>query len=177
MKQYISDDAVNILRNLVKDFFHANSVADNVAYSLQAMNLVNTSKYYHETFAHFFTSEVDLLTERMNRLGARSTRKSYPGSEEMYENPAEAFEASLAMVEDLRKNILNAMELLDYDINNKEIILKLEDISVDVLEQLYRSAQWAEYARYYYEKGKTLEMDFKMYKVISAGEEAVEDDD
>ena len=177
MKCYISEETVNVLNDLLKEFFKGNSVADNIAYNLDAMGLHKCAAIYHENFAHYFPSEADVITERMTKLNAKAVRRGFSGDENTYSSITEAFRASFDLAEHMRERILNAIDILDYDINNKEVILMLEDVSVSMLDKLYMSNVWFQYAEYYDKKEKVMQFDQNFDKFFSVAGLPESDDD
>lgn len=151
--------------------FKANSAADNFAYNLQALNCFHMSDYYHHHFAHVWPVIADDITDVMNKLGARAERRGFDGDTKIYDNIAEIFADSLGMTEAMRYKVLDAIDKLDYDINNKEVILKLEDIANKVLDLMYMGAIWVDYVDYYVKKGKIMEADLKFDDFAEIGED------
>ena len=161
MRNYLSENTTSLLNNLLKELFKANSVADNIAYNLQKLKCYNTSKIYHENFAHIWPVLADKCTTTMDKLGAKAERMSFEGNVEVYDNIAQCFNETVKLVEKIRAEILKDLEVLNYDINNKEIILMLESLLEDVLNQLYKVNVWNDFAEYYYNKDKVMEFDTK----------------
>ena len=168
MRCYIDENAVELLNDLLKDFFKANSTSDNMAYALQSMKMYSTAKYYHEHFAHVYPQLSDILSGVMDKVGARAVRKGFDGDTKNYDNIVELFFDNVALLEHLRERVLGVLEALDYDIKNKDVCLVLEDISKEILELLYEANKVFDYAEYYYNKGKTLEFDFKFDDTVES---------
>ena len=158
--------------------FKANSVADNIAYNLNAMGLHKCSGIYHEKFAHVWSELADNISGCMTKLNAKAVRRSFPGDENTYGSITEAFQASLTLVEHIREKVLGTIDMLDYDINNKEVILELEDLSEDTLDILYLSNIWYQYAEYYDKKEKVMQFDqnFDKFTSIIGGLDSESDD-
>lgn len=178
MKSYISEETINVLNNLLREMFKANSVADNIAYDLDSKGLHKCSNIYHETFAHYWPDAADEISTCMTKLNARAVRRTFSGDEVTYSGITEAFKGSLDMVENVRSKILSTMDILEYDINNKEIILMLEDLLVEVLDKLYQSNIWFQYAEYYERKDKVMQFDqnFDKFNAPLIGGDSTEDD-
>lgn len=141
--------------------FKANSIADNIAYNLQKLKCYQASKVYHEECAHVFPVWADQISELMDKLGAKAERRSFDGNVEIYKDMATCIEGSVNLLEDLRIKVLKAIDVLDYDINNKEVVLMLEDLSNKILDLLYKNNIWYDYSRYYVDKGKELQGSLK----------------
>lgn len=162
MKDYLSAEAKNVLNDLIRDMFKANSKADNLCYCFQQNGYFGSAKFYHETIAHSFGQLADGITEVMDKLGTRAYRLSFDGDTESYDDPIEIYRAFVRLLEDLRMKNLSALESLDYDIGTKEVVLELEDISRTILDMLYGCNKVLEYAEYYNERGKLKQMDIKV---------------
>ena len=171
MKCYISEETVNVLNDLLKEMFKANSVADNIAYNLDGMGLHNCAGIYHEKFAHVWPELADDISGCMTKLNAKAVRRSFPGDENTYASITEAFNSSLSLVEHIRDRVLNAIDVLDYDINNKEVILELEDLAEDILDILYMSNVWSQYAEYYDKKEKVMQFDQNFDKFYTVADD------
>ena len=159
MKCYISEETVNVLNDLLKDMFKANSTADNIAYALDFSGLHHCSAIYHESVAHVFGTWADMISECMTKLNARAVRRSFPGDEKDYSGITEVFTDNLRLLENIRAKVLHALDILDYDIANRDLVLILEDLSKLVLDKLYQSNIWLQYAEYYERKDKVMQFD------------------
>ena len=159
LKSYISEEAIGSLNELLKELFKANSTADNIAYDLDSKGLHKASSIYHESVAHAFGGWADLISTVMTKLNARAVRKSFPGDEMTYNGITEAFRSNVALLEHIRGCVLKTLDMLDYDIENKDVCLILEDLSKIVLDTLYQSNIWFQYAEYYERKDKVMQFD------------------
>ena len=128
--------------------------------------------------AHKFPVYADDITGTMTKLNARAVRRGFPGDEMIYTNISEIFQANLALLEGLRTKTLNTLETLDYDISNKEVILMLEDLCEDLLDDLYQSNIWSQYADYYMRKDKVMQFDqnFDKFNAPLYGADTGDDD-
>lgn len=143
-------------------FFKANSECDNRAYALACeLNCPNASELYHKGFAHLFPSDeyADKLSDAMVISGIRPVRKGFDGDEKIYNNIKELFEENYGMMADVRQSILDAIDLLDYNVDNKEIVVQLEDMAVSSSKWLHVCDVWRKKAAEYYKDGKTYKFD------------------
>lgn len=177
MKQYLSNDSVNALNELLREMFKANSVSDNISYGLQHLSMYNSSRYHHEKFSHIYPVWADQISTIMDKLGSKSERRSFDGDTNVYGDIVEAFTANVKLLEHIRERILATMEVLDYDMNNKEVILNLEDLSLEVLDLLYEANKILDYAIYYHNKGKDFQFDFKIQSLANGPAAPADDDD
>ena len=161
MRCYLSEETVNTLNNLLRDFFKANSTVDNLSYSLQSQKMYNTANLIHHKFAHRYPEIADEISGVMDALGARALRVGFDGDTESYEDVVEILKTNVSVLEHLRNTVLSVLEVLDYDINNKEVCLVLEDVAKELLEMLYNANKILDFGEYYISKGKILEFDFK----------------
>lgn len=181
LKSYISDETVNICNDLLKGFFKMNSICDNLVYNLDNLGLHNCANIFHESYAHTWPVIADQLSTRMTKLNARAVRRSFPGDEMTYTTISEIFNVAKTSTEKIRADLLHAMDVLDYDISNKEIILCMEDISIEILDLLFQVNIWTQYAEYYERKDKVMQFDqnFDKFKspLVETSVGATGDDD
>lgn len=149
MRQYLPKDTIDILNDLLSAFFKANSTSDNMAYALSCeLGCPVASTIYHEKFAHLFPSAMfaDKLSDIMIRSNARPVRKGFDGDDKIYSDIEQLFSENVTMMENLRDKIRSTIDLLDYDIVNKEIVVELETMLVDCVRLLKVSNIWLENA-------------------------------
>lgn len=153
----------NKLNGILKSFFHANAVADNIAYSLDTeLTCHQASKYYHEYFAHVFPSDTfaDKLSQVMIDNGVRPVRWGIETEEAIYSGIVEAFTVNFNMMKDLKQKIITTIEELDYDAENKVFVVELENILLSAAKY-YRVAEiWLEKAIQYGDNLKKFDKDF-----------------
>lgn len=178
LKSYISEEATNAANDLLRDFFKMNSICDNLVYNLDSMGLHHCADIFHETFAHFWPDVSDTLSTRMTKLNARAVRRGFPGDENTYNGITEIFNIAKNETENIRAKVLRTMDVLDYDITSKELILALEDMSVEILDKLYQVNIWAQYAEYYERKDKVMQFDqnFDKFNAPLYGADTGDDD-
>ena len=86
MDRKLVEDRCN---ELLRDFFKMNSIADNMAYSLDTeLKCREAAQIFHQKYAHVFPSDIfaDLLSDKMSELGLRPRRLGFDGDFEGYEN-------------------------------------------------------------------------------------------
>lgn len=155
-------EVTEILNDLLRDFFKCNSTTDNMAYALQCeLNCNAAGDYYHHHFAHVFPSDVfaDGLSDLMVKSGIRPVRKGFEGDTELYDNIAILFNENYDMIVKLRDKIVNAIDFLDYDKNNKQIVIKLEEILTSCMEWVRICFIWKQKAEEYYNANDTKKFD------------------
>ena len=178
LRTYISQEATNVANDLLREMFKMNSICDNLVYNLENMGLHKCAEIFHENYAHRWPDIADELSGVMTKLNARAVRRGFDGDEETYQGISAVFNTAKVMTENIRNRVLQAMDALDYDINNKELNLKLEDVAVEILDMLYQANIWAQYAEYYEKKDKVMQFDqnFDKFKAPLIGGDSTEDD-
>ena len=155
MKQYISQEVIDKTNDLLLMFFKMNSFCDNVAYALDCeLECQKASNLYHLGYAHAFPSGTfaDKLADDMIRLNMRPVRKGFDGDTKTYENIVTAFKENSVMMENIRNKIITLIDDFDTDINNKELVLHLEELSLSANEYLKIAYKWEEKAEDYFSK-------------------------
>jgi hypothetical protein len=171
MKSYISQEVADKLNDLLAMFFKANSRADNMAYALDCeLECQNVSDIYHHKFAHLFPSDMfaDGLSDVMIRSNIRPVRRSFEGDFNNYKDIVELFTDNVDMMEGLRNKVQDIIDDLDTDINNKEIVVELEDMLVSIVKLLKISNIWLEKAQDYQKRDdvRQFNVDFEKFVEI-----------
>lgn len=156
-------DLFDRLNNLLRTFFQANAIADNIAYSLDTeLTCHQASKYYHEYFAHVFTSDTfaDKLSQVMIDNGVRPVRMALTAEDQIFNSIEDAFRYNYEMMDRMKKQVFELLEFLDYDIRYKVFAVEIENILLSVAKY-YRVAEiWYEKAKQYGEDWKKFDKDF-----------------
>lgn len=142
MKRYYGKEIETLLNQLMNLCFYSNLVADDIAYQLQTvMDLDQTGEIYHTHFAHWFTgdSAADLISSIMINSNIQPKRASLKKDEITYSNITEVFSKNVELFENLRRETINVLDNLEYDISNKELTIQLEDFLVSVTNMLRKS--------------------------------------
>lgn len=158
MKRYYNESVENLLNELMNFCFYCNLVADDIAYQLQTvMDLDQTGEVYHLNFAHWFTgdSAADLISDIMIKSNIMPKRSSLTKPEKTYAGIIEVFEENVKLFEDLRNKTIQIIDALEYDINNKQLTIQLEDFLVSVADMLRKSNVILGKATAYANDGKT----------------------
>lgn len=145
-------------------FFKANSACDNRAYALSAeLKCPNAGEIYHESFAHLFPSNMfaDKLSNIMLRAGLRPKREGFDGDTKIFNDIEELFADNLNNMEDIKRYILMTIESLDYEIENKEFVIELENMLIDISKLLKMSDVWYDKAKMYKDNVKKFDLDFE----------------
>ena len=166
LKCYLSEESINALNNLIMKMFKGNSICDNLVYNLQYKGFYDAAKIFHEKVAHEYPVWSDKISEEMDKLGAKAERRSFEGDTKVYDDVIDIFREFVAVLENTRQDVLATMDYLDYDINNKEICLMLEDLVREVLDKLYMVNKVLDYAEFYNNKEKLTQYDFKVDDVM-----------
>ena len=162
MKDYLSAEAKESLNSLIQFLFQGNSRADNLVYSMHSLGQFKASEVFHTNVAHKFAEYSDSISNEMNLLGCKAERRALTSNTEVYSEPIKVYRAFSVLMEETRNKILGTMEVLDYDMNNKEICLMLEDLSREVLHLMYTVNKVLDYAEFYNSKDKMQQFDFKV---------------
>jgi len=137
---------------LLRDFFKMNSIADNMAYSLDTeLKCREVAQIFHKKYAHVFPSDVfaDLLSDKMSELGIRPRRLGFEGDVSDYDNLVVLFSDNYTEINNLRKKIYETFEVLDYDVENKPITLILEEMILSINKYVHQSEIWKDNAEKY----------------------------
>lgn len=156
----ISQETYDKLNGLVGHYFAMNAFSDNIAYNLGAYDFKNIEAIYHEQMAHWYTKEVDEVTDMMLSLDARPVRKPIPGFEKDYGgNLVDIFDDNLKAVNEFRDDILATLEMAELN-GDVEAKLALEDFLEDFIPYRKQSEIWARYAHMYEGNEKSFEQRF-----------------
>lgn len=151
------------LNYILQQFFQCNATADNIAYGLdKELTCHNASKYYHEYFAHVFPSDTfaDKLSQVMIDNGVRPYRWGLQSRDKEYSGIVEAFTENFEMMQKLKKDVIDTIEVLDYMPEHKVFVVELENILLSV-SKYYRVAEiWLEKAIQYGDNLKKFDKDF-----------------
>ena len=162
MKDYLSAETKETLNDLVRFLFQCNSEADNLVYNMQNLGLYQSASVFHENIAHIFPELSDMCTSEMDKLGCKGERRALNNNTEVYSEPIETYRAFSKLMEKARNKVLGTLEVLDYDMNNKEICLMLEDMSRKVLDLMYTVNKVLDMAEFYNSKEKMIQFDTKV---------------
>lgn len=76
-----------------------------------------------------------------------------------YDDIAQLFTKNFENVWELKQNILEAIEILDYDRENKVIVVALEDMVANISVLVHQAEVWAQKAKSYVADGKVYKFD------------------
>ena len=161
MDRKLVEDRCN---ELLRDFFKMNSIADNMAYSLDTeLKCREAAQIFHQKYAHVFPSDIfaDLLSDKMSELGLRPRRLGFDGDFEGYENIVLLFSDNYEQINNLRKKIYETFEVLDYDVENKPITLILEEMILSISKYVHQSKIWKDNAEKYAQDWTDFNVHFK----------------
>lgn len=162
MKDYLSAETKTVMNELIGFLFQCNSETDNLVYNLQALKQYQSAKIFHEKVAHKYPEWSDMCSSEMDMLGCKASRLGLSPNTEVYSEPIEVYRQFSKVLENTRTKVLSTLEVLDYDMNNKEICLMLEDLSREVLGVMYAVNRVLDYAEFYNSKEKIQQLDFKI---------------
>lgn len=139
----VSEQTVDKMQLLLKAFFNANAVSDNIAYWLGYNYYNNIEKLYHEKWAHAFPSETfaDGLSNFMLKVGIRPIRLGLEDHVYDYKNLTEVFEDNKNLAENLVNEIHELIDIADMN-EDLEIKIYAEDLSLTMLNYLKQAEEW-----------------------------------
>lgn len=155
MKQYISQEVIDKTNDLLAMFFKMNSFCDNAAYALDCeLECQKASNIYHLGYSHAFPSGTfaDKLSDDMVRLNMRPVRKGFDGDTKIYIDIVTLFKENTIMMDGIRNKVITLIDEFDTDINNKELVLHLEELALSANEYLKIAYKWEEKAEDYFSK-------------------------
>lgn len=162
MKDYLSAEAKQTMNELVGFLFQCNSETDNLVYNFQFLKMYESASVFHENVAHKFPEWSDKCTSVMDALGSKAVRFGLQPNTETYSEPIEVFRQFSKVMENTRNKVLSTLEVLDYDMNNKELCLMLEDLSQEVLAVMYTVNKVLDMAEFYNSKEKMIQFDTRV---------------
>ena len=151
MRKKFSKDVEMTCNKLLTNFFAMNQKCDNMAYALDTyLNCSQAAKVYHLKFAHQFPSDTyaDKFSEVLAHEGITPYRYAQQDDMVKYDDIAQ-----------LKQNILEAIEILDYDRENKVIVVALEDMVANISVLVHQAEVWAQKAKAYVADGKVYKFD------------------
>ena len=162
-------EIVEALNDLLRSFFQMNSIADNMAYSLDCeLNCPQASEIFHHKFAHVFPSDTfaDKLSEIMVQEGVRPIRKSLEANVDIYDNIELLFNDAYTEMEKLKKKILDVIEFLDYNKSCKVFVIVLENMAEVAGSLLHQCDTWRQKARLYSASPELFDANFEGFTKI-----------
>lgn len=171
----VSQETTQKLNELVERYFSMNGFSDNLAYNFAHYDYRNIEKIYHAAWAHWFTNEVDSVTDMMLSLDARPVRLPVAGYDKDYKgNLVEMFDDNLRAAEEFREAIVQTLDVAELN-DDVEVKLALEDFLMNFVPYRKQAEVWARYAHRYEGNERSLEQRFGQLTTI--GSTADEDDD
>ena len=152
MRKFLSDACEKALNKLLGAFFQMNSISDNMAYALDCeLDCPIASKEFHLKYAHAFVGDTfaDKLSDTMVRNNLRPVRYALVENVKSYNNISEVFEENYVEIGKLRSLIANTIYELDYDLENKSIVVLLENMLEDLMQYHKQASIWADKAKEY----------------------------
>ena len=162
MRKKFSKDVEMTCNKLLTNFFAMNQKCDNMAYALDTyLNCSQAAKVYHLKFAHQFPSDTyaDKFSEVLAHEGITPYRYAQQDDMVKYDDIAQLFTKNFENVWELKQNILEAIEILDYDRENKVIVVALEDMVANISVLVHQGEVWAQKAKTYVADGKVYKFD------------------
>lgn len=170
VKNNFDENVKTALNALLTAFFQANSESDNMAYALDCeLDCHSASTKFHQSFAHLFPGDIyaDKLSEIMVNEGVRPVRGALEANADTYENIAVLFEDAYRMMADLKMQILNTIELLDYNKDCKVFVVELEEMSRHASVLLHQCDIWRSKANAYLKSDRVYEFDIDFEEFTS----------
>lgn len=160
MKKYYGNEVENLLNQYLQFLFQANSRIDNCAYSLDTeLLLPNTSAIIHTNVAHKYPQLSDGVSDMMIRSNMRPKRLKLDEDTKIYSNAYEVFAEIVRTEEENRRKLIELLDQFEYDIENKQICLALEDMLVKCVADLRQYNIWADKIKIYVDNGKQYKID------------------
>lgn len=157
---------VGKLNELLKMFFEANAIFDNIAYSLDCeLKCQNTSKSFHQNVAHVIVGDnfADKLSDKMIENSIRPNRKGIETYDKVYDNIIDCFNDVVATFLKLKEYQLELLSVLDGDYEYKSISLIIEEILLDTQKMLKQAYIWQEKAILYQDNVKSFDVRFEKF--------------
>ena len=138
----ITEKTCESLNRILQLLFGGNAEIYNLCYNLQYMHLNNIASALHEPVAHKMPELADEVSDFMDQLGCRAVRYSIGDHDAKYESAADIFSQLAKYFEELRKDIIIAID--DADMNDDvEARIWLENFLVEkVLPLRKQAAEW-----------------------------------
>lgn len=171
VKNNFDKNVKETLNNLLTLFFQANSASDNMAYALDCeLDCHSASNIFHKKFAHLFPGDslADKLSEIMVNEGVRPIRGALFQNSADYENIVVLFEDAYDLMNTVKQQILNTIELLDYNKDCKVFVIELEEMARYASVLLHQCDIWKSKAKTYFETGRVykFDIDFEEFTFI-----------
>ena len=171
VKNNFDENVKNSLNGLLTLFFQANSAFDNMAYALDCeLDCHSASDVFHQKFAHLFPGDklADNLSEVMINEGVRPVRGALSQDSSDYENIVVLFEDAYNLMNTVKQQILNTIELLDYNKDCKVFVIELEEMARYASVLLHQCDVWKSKAKAYFEAGRVykFDIDFEEFTFI-----------
>ena len=162
MRKYLSEKCENMLNEILGALFQMNSITDNMSYALDCeLNCPITAKIFHLKYAHAFPSDqfADKLSDTMIKNNLRPVRKGLVEDIKLYNNINELFHENMTEIDKLKNLIANSIYELDCDIENKAIVILLEEILSDLMTYYKQADIWVTKAEEYFANNNTRQFD------------------
>lgn len=162
---YVREETVIALNNLLKQCFQMNSFSDNIAYSLDVdFNCNIATKIYHEKWAHKFPEFADELSDFMSKLNIRPVRGMLDSNDKIYSNSCidEVFNDNLAAIHQFRQEVINAIQVAEEN-GDREVVIFLEDFWMNKLNYLKQAQIWAKKTQEYINDIAAFDKDFPRF--------------
>ena len=171
VKNNFDENVKNSLNGLLTLFFQANSAFDNMAYALDCeLDCHSASDVFHQKFAYLFPGEkmADKVSEVMSNEGVRPVRGALSQDSSDYENIVVLFEDAYNLMNTVKQQILNTIELLDYNKDCKVFVIELEEMARYASVLLHQCDVWKSKAKAYFEAGRVykFDIDFEEFTFI-----------
>ena len=138
----MTNKSYNYMNTLTAMCFNANSVVDNLAYSLDYHYYTEIADIVHHKVAHIMPEWADIVTDKMLELCARPTRKGIEGHEEDYEDLKKVFEILMETLLEIRNATRAMIESADLDGDDEVRIFGEEFLDKHVSPFIKQADEW-----------------------------------
>lgn len=137
----LQNETEKALNELLALTFQGNSQADNCAYNLASLTMLQSEKIFHEKYAHIFPEWADLISECMLTLGGIPVRKGLQENIHKYTDIALIFTSIHDFLLSYRNKIYEIIEIADMN-NDREVVIFLDDLLTIILPYLKQTNIW-----------------------------------
>lgn len=141
MNEKLIKEVEEFLNSLLQATFQMNSHADNCAYWLASNNFVNTSKVFHERYAHKFPELADAISDFMIKLGMKPIRKALEENDYDYSDYIELFEDVETELVHYREIIYKTIDTIEKQ-NMREIVSFLDEYLLKLIDYINQVVIW-----------------------------------
>lgn len=165
-KQYYSTQVETLLNKYLNFLFETNLNLDNLVYTLDNdFNLPVTSGVIHENVAHLYPTIADRVSDFMIQCNIKPVRTGIKSDNYSPKDAYDVFEKITMIEEQNRKNIIEIIDAMDYDIECKQISVFFEDLLMESVARLHNYEVWTGKVQDYVREKKTYKLDKDIHSI------------